>query len=280
MLTHRDIKAVKADKVSADAPAPAFSASAAATPDKRSHVDVRRVLYEPWPTTTDSATTTADAKLFMPAGGPDFSDPSESITFPDVFIGLEPASTIVPDGIASAKVNLAAPINVGGNFAVAEPSLSVTGVASASSLAPSASSSPTSTSTPPATVTLSPVYTCDYYKGATVPSQAGGTFWSVLNRVFILAECILLILSEIGFPKVLFVNYIPMLGPEYGLGFLGVLQTLIASGVLSHACGLFAQVSAWLLFMVAMGNILVGIFLRDKAKVRRNVFKWENYEDL
>lgn len=102
----------------------------------------------------------------------------------------------------------------------------------------------------------------------------------MLNRIFLMAEALLLILSELGFPKSLFTNYIPMLGPAYGLGCLGVLQTLIASGVLSHHCSLFAQVAGWLLFIVAMANVLAGIFMREKAKSKRSLFKWENYEDL
>ncbi|TXT10302.1 uncharacterized protein COLE_04236 [Cutaneotrichosporon oleaginosum] len=130
-----------------------------------------------------------------------------------------------------------------------------------------------------ASTAAAPVYTCDYYKGSTVPLQAGGTFWSVLARVFILGECILLALSEIGFPAAFFANIIPMLGEEYGLGCLGVLQALIASSVLAHHCRRFAQVFAWLLFIVAMINVLVGIFFRDKAKQHR-AMSWENAAEL
>jgi hypothetical protein len=70
-----------------------------------------------------------------------------------------------------------------------------------------------------------------------------------------------------------------MLGPAYGLGTLGVLQALIASSVLSHHSALFPQIAAWLLFVVAVGNVLAGIFLRQKAKAQRALFKWEDTEE-
>jgi len=39
-------------------------------------------------------------------------------------------------------------------------------------------------------------------------------------------ECLLLTLSETGFPKRLFEEYLPILGPAHGLGCLGVFQAL------------------------------------------------------
>jgi hypothetical protein len=39
-------------------------------------------------------------------------------------------------------------------------------------------------------------------------------------------ECILLTLSEVGFPKRLFEELLPILGPAHGLGCLGVFQAL------------------------------------------------------
>ena len=39
-------------------------------------------------------------------------------------------------------------------------------------------------------------------------------------------ECLLLTMSEIGIPKVLFEEYLPILGPAHGLGCLGVFQAL------------------------------------------------------
>lgn len=82
-----------------------------------------------------------------------------------------------------------------------------------------------------------------------------------------------------GFPKRLF-DFIPMLGASFGLGTLGVLQGLIASSVLSHHSTLFPQVSAWLLFIVGCFNCAAGIFLREKAKKTRALFKWEREADV
>jgi hypothetical protein len=45
-------------------------------------------------------------------------------------------------------------------------------------------------------------------------------------------ECLLLTLSETGFPKRLFEDYLPILGPAHGLGCLGVFQALY---VISYA---------------------------------------------
>ncbi|KAK1925779.1 hypothetical protein DB88DRAFT_539192 [Papiliotrema laurentii] len=121
---------------------------------------------------------------------------------------------------------------------------------------------------------------CDYVEYSTVPDQTAGAFWSILNRLFILFECILLTLSEVGVPKRLFEDYIPILGPAYGLGGLGVFQALIGAQVLSHYCDLFPQVTSWLLFIVGCFNILIGIFMRTGAKRKRLIFSWENVSSL
>lgn len=92
---------------------------------------------------------------------------------------------------------------------------------------------------------------CEYVEYSTVPDQAGGPFWSILNRIFIrtcspifsfgtchgytqgcrltslaVMECLLLTLSEVGVPKRLFEESLPILGPAHGLGALGVFQAL------------------------------------------------------
>ncbi|WWC66435.1 uncharacterized protein I206_100337 [Kwoniella pini CBS 10737] len=121
---------------------------------------------------------------------------------------------------------------------------------------------------------------CDYYEYSSVPDQTGGPFWSILNRIFITFECILLTMSEIGVPRRLFEEWIPILGPAHGLGGLGVFQALIGAQVLSHYCELFPQVSSWLLFIIGCFNILAGIFLRAGAKKKRLIFSWENVSSL
>ncbi|WVF70843.1 hypothetical protein IAT40_005637 [Kwoniella sp. CBS 6097] len=121
---------------------------------------------------------------------------------------------------------------------------------------------------------------CDYIEYSSVPDQTGGPFWSILNRIFIVFECILLTMSEIGIPRRLFEEWIPILGPAHGLGPLGVFQALIGAQVLSHYCDLFPQVASWLLFIVGCFNILAGIFLRAGAKRKRLIFSWENVSSL
>ncbi|KAK8865857.1 hypothetical protein IAR55_001005 [Kwoniella newhampshirensis] len=121
---------------------------------------------------------------------------------------------------------------------------------------------------------------CDYFEYSSVPDQAGGPFWSILNRIFIAFECILLILSEIGKPRRLFEEFIPIVGPAHGLGGLGVFQALIGAQVLSHYCKLFPQVTSWLLFIIGCFNMLAGIFLRAGAKKKRLIFSWENVSSL
>ncbi|WVR05821.1 hypothetical protein IAU60_002846 [Kwoniella sp. DSM 27419] len=121
---------------------------------------------------------------------------------------------------------------------------------------------------------------CDYIEFSSVPDQTGGPFWSILNRLFIIFECVLLTMSEVGVPRRLFEEWIPILGPAHGLGGLGVFQALLGAQVLSHYCDLFPQVSSWLLFIMGCFNILAGIFLRAGAKKKRLIFSWENVSSL
>ncbi|KAI9634899.1 uncharacterized protein MKK02DRAFT_28024 [Dioszegia hungarica] len=117
---------------------------------------------------------------------------------------------------------------------------------------------------------------CEYYEYSTVPDQTGGPFWSVLHRIFITLECLVLIMSEMGIPRSLFESFLPILGPGHGLGCLGVFQALIATQMLSHYCELFPQATSWLLFIVGCFNAIAGIVFRQKAKERRLIFSWEN----
>ncbi|WWC86177.1 uncharacterized protein L201_001050 [Kwoniella dendrophila CBS 6074] len=128
--------------------------------------------------------------------------------------------------------------------------------------------------------TTDPEEDCDYYEFSSVPDQTGGPFWSILNRLFIIFECILLTMSEIGVPRRLFEEWIPILGPAHGLGGLGVFQALLGAQVLSHYCTLFPQVSSWLLFIIGCFDILAGIFFRAGAKKKRLIFSWENVSSL
>ena len=90
-----------------------------------------------------------------------------------------------------------------------------------------------------------------------MPNQAAGAFWAVLNRLLIIAQVIALTLSELGWPMRFFEAYFPVLGRNFGVGALGVIQCLLGAAVLSHHVDDFALVSAFLLFSIGCLNILI-----------------------
>ena len=63
-------------------------------------------------------------------------------------------------------------------------------------------------------------------RGSTVPNQPAGAFWAVLNRLLIVGQTIVLLLSEFGWPSVFFERFFPILGTDFGLGPLGLMQCL------------------------------------------------------
>lgn len=73
-------------------------------------------------------------------------------------------------------------------------------------------------------VTLTETQT--FLSDSTVPNQAAGVFWAVLNRLLIIFQTIVLILSELGWPSAFFNRFFPVLGKDFGLGALGVIQCL------------------------------------------------------
>ena len=50
-----------------------------------------------------------------------------------------------------------------------------------------------------------------------------------MNRLFVLGLTVLLFLSEVGWPDKFFVNYMPVLGPDFGVGILGTVQCMWVS---------------------------------------------------
>lgn len=59
-----------------------------------------------------------------------------------------------------------------------------------------------------------------------VPHQAGGAMFAIINRLFIIFQCILFTASELSVAEGFFANFIPVLGPQFGVGILGALQVL------------------------------------------------------
>ncbi|KAI0920564.1 hypothetical protein AcW1_002267 [Taiwanofungus camphoratus] len=120
----------------------------------------------------------------------------------------------------------------------------------------------------------------EYIPNSTVPNQPAGAFWAVLNRLLIIFQVIVLILSEIGWPAKFFNRYFPVLGDEFGLGALGVIQCLLGAAVLSHHVDEFSLVSAFFLFAIGCLNILLGLIFRESAKARRALTSWREADVL
>jgi hypothetical protein len=69
-------------------------------------------------------------------------------------------------------------------------------------------------------------YLPSFFRNSTVPNQPAGPFWAILNRLFIIFQCILLLLSEVGWPDRFFSSFLPVLGSEYGVFILGSIECL------------------------------------------------------
>jgi len=115
----------------------------------------------------------------------------------------------------------------------------------------------------------------DYIPDSTVPNQPAGVFWAVLNRLLIIGQVIILFLSEIGWPSAFFQRFFPVLGDDFGVGALGVIQCLIGAAILSHHVNSFTLVSAFFLFSLGCLNMLVGLIFREKVKPRRSITAWK-----
>ncbi|KAL1939146.1 hypothetical protein VTO73DRAFT_10187 [Trametes versicolor] len=106
--------------------------------------------------------------------------------------------------------------------------------------------------------------------GSTVPNQPARVFWAVVNRLFIIFQVVVLVLSEIGWPAAFFDRFFPVLGPTFSLGALGIFQCL----VLSHHVDNFTLVAAFSLFARGCLNMLLGLVFREKAKAMRSIMSW------
>ncbi|KAF8578885.1 hypothetical protein K439DRAFT_1654705 [Ramaria rubella] len=115
----------------------------------------------------------------------------------------------------------------------------------------------------------------DYIENSTVPNQPAGVFWAVVNRLLILFQVIVLVLSEMSWPQAFFNSYFPVLGKDFGLGALGIFECLIGAAVLSHHVETFAMVSAFFLFSIGCLNILMGLLFRGKGRYKRSFTSWK-----
>ena len=64
-----------------------------------------------------------------------------------------------------------------------------------------------------------------------------------------------------------------MLGPDFGLGALGIFQCLIGATILSHHVDDFTLVAAFFLFSIGCINMFLGLF-REKVKHKRSILSW------
>jgi len=125
--------------------------------------------------------------------------------------------------------------------------------------------------------TITNMLNCDYIEDSTVPNQPAGIFWAVLNRLLIIGQTVVLVLSELGWPSAFFDRFFPVLGKDFGLGALGVIQCLIGAAILSHFVDDFTLVSAFFLFSVGCLNIFVGLVFRQGAKSKRSITSWREH---
>jgi len=117
----------------------------------------------------------------------------------------------------------------------------------------------------------------DYITGSTVPNQTAGPFWAILNRLLILGQTIILLLSEFGWPSSFFNRFFPVLGDDFGVGALGIMQGLISAAILSHHVSTFTLVSAFFLFSIGCLNMFVGLIFRHHVKSKRSVTSWREH---
>lgn len=117
---------------------------------------------------------------------------------------------------------------------------------------------------------------CDYIENSTVPNQLGGVFWAIVNRLLIIFQVVILIMSEVGWPMPLFDRFFPVLGSNFGLGALGIFQGFMGAAVLSQHVDDFTFVAAFFLFVVGCLNMLLGLIFRESAKERRSITSWRD----
>ncbi|GAA5824267.1 hypothetical protein JCM3770_004379 [Rhodotorula araucariae] len=123
---------------------------------------------------------------------------------------------------------------------------------------------------------------CTYVGSTSIPRGPGGALFSTLERIFSATILLLALLSELpppfpplSRPEVLLERFwsafFPPFGGEYGVGVLGATQVFVGAQVLSHYTTGWVQVSAWLLFLVGIFNLLAGLAFGARLKVLRSL---------
>jgi len=117
----------------------------------------------------------------------------------------------------------------------------------------------------------------DYIINSTVPNEPAGIFFAVLNRLLIIGQIVILLLSEFGWPAAFFNRFFPVLGKDFGLGALGIIQCLLGAAILSHHVDEFSLVAAFFLFALGCLNMLAGLIFRESAKSKRSITSWREH---
>lgn len=114
-----------------------------------------------------------------------------------------------------------------------------------------------------------------YVPNSTIPNEPAGAAFGVINRLLIITQVLILVMSEFGWPAVFFDKYFPVLGKSFGVGALGIIQCLLGAAILSHHVDEFTLVSAFFLFSIGCLNMLVGLIWREKVKTKRSLTTWK-----
>ncbi|BGP41104.1 hypothetical protein JCM10450v2_005135 [Rhodotorula kratochvilovae] len=123
---------------------------------------------------------------------------------------------------------------------------------------------------------------CTYVGSTSIPKGPGGALFSTLERIFAATILLLALLSELPppFPPLsrpdvalerFWTAFFPPFGGEYGVGVLGAVQVFVGAQVLSHYTTGWVQVSAWLLFLIGIFNLLAGLAFGARLKVLRSL---------
>ncbi|GAA5856496.1 hypothetical protein JCM9279_005469 [Rhodotorula babjevae] len=123
---------------------------------------------------------------------------------------------------------------------------------------------------------------CTYVGSTSIPKGPGGALFSTLERIFAAFILLLALVSELPLPfpplsrpavllERFWIAFFPPFGNEYGVGVLGAVQVFVGAQVLSHYTKGWVQVSAWLLFLVGILDLLFGLALGSRLKVHRSL---------
>ncbi|CAG8500701.1 11631_t:CDS:2 [Diversispora eburnea] len=98
------------------------------------------------------------------------------------------------------------------------------------------------------------------------------TIFQFMNRIVIAIEALVLILSEIGWPRKIY-NWFPMLDDSHSWTFFGFLQIIGINSTefLGYSLFTFIIVPGWFIFIIGIIYVCLGTFGGVSLKQRRQV---------